>query len=45
MYNVTGSHLRNERTNVLTEFINMDVSVGYDQISRQVWARVCKFLS
>ncbi len=27
------------------EFINMDVSGGYDQISRQVWARVRKFLS
>ncbi len=25
------------------EFINMDVSGGYDQISRQVWARVRKF--
>ncbi len=24
------------------EFINMDVSGGYDQISRQVWARVRK---
>ncbi len=27
------------------EFINMDVSGGYDQISRQVWARVRKFLN
>ncbi len=27
------------------EFINMDVSGDYDQISRQVWARVRKFLS
>ncbi len=27
------------------EFINMDVSGGYDQISRQVWVRVRKFLS
>ncbi len=27
------------------EFINMDVSGGYDQISRQVWAHVRKFLS
>ncbi len=27
------------------EFINMDVSGGYDQISPQVWARVRKFLS
>ncbi len=27
------------------EFINMDVSGGYDQISRQVWACVRKFLS
>ncbi len=27
------------------EFINIDVSGGYDQISRQVWAQVCKFLS
>ncbi len=27
------------------EFINMDVSGGSDQISRQVWARVRKFLS
>ncbi len=27
------------------EFINMDVSGGYDQISRQVWARVRTFLS
>ncbi len=27
------------------EFINMDVFGGYDQISRQVWARVRKFLS
>ncbi len=27
------------------EFINMDVSGGYDQISRQVWDRVRKFLS
>ncbi len=27
------------------EFINMDVSGGYDQISRQAWARVRTFLS
>ncbi len=27
------------------EFIDMDVSGGYDQISRKVWARVRKFLS
>ncbi len=27
------------------EFINIDVNGGYDQISRQFWARVCKFLS
>ncbi len=27
------------------EFINMDVSGGYDQISRQVWARERKFLN
>ncbi len=27
------------------EFINMDVSGGYDQISRLIWARVRKFLS
>ncbi len=27
------------------EFINMDVSGGWDQISRQVWACVRKFLS
>ncbi len=27
------------------ELIDMDVSGGYDQISRQVWARLRKFLS
>ncbi len=27
------------------EFINMDMSGGYDQISRLIWARVRKFLS
>ncbi len=45
-----GPHLRNEPTTenygVSTqnlEFINMDVSGGYGQISRQVWARVRMF--
>ncbi len=50
-----GPHLRNEHTTENwayghfytqnLELINMDVSGGYDQISRQVWACVCKFLN